>query len=162
MLFAKLQNNFERDKALREKKVAQHWANVKLVGCRATMWRLFSRRIEAFQAGEGVGVAEGVAVGDVLLPAAGLPFAVLLGDVLAVELSEGYGFGLVLILGWSKGDILDGWVRIGVSSHVFMALRTVGFRVAYRRIIVEIERDFARWQQALMQGHFCTYIHSLF
>ena len=42
-----------------------------------------------------------------------------------------------------------------------MALRTVGFRVVYRRIIVKIERDFSRWQQALTQGHFSTYIHSL-
>ena len=61
------------------------------------MWRLFSRRVEAFQAVEGVGVAEGVAVGDVMLPAAGLPVAVLLGEILAVELSEGDGIGVVLI-----------------------------------------------------------------
>ena len=62
-------------------------------------WRLslFSRRIEAFQAGEIVGVAERVAVGDVLLPAARLPIAVLHGEVLAVELCEGDGFGVVLI-----------------------------------------------------------------
>ena len=44
-----------------------------------------------------MGVAEGVAVGNVLLPATGLPVAVLLGEILAVELSEGYGFGVVLI-----------------------------------------------------------------
>lgn len=44
-----------------------------------------------------MGVAEGVAVGDVLLPSAGLPVAVLLGEVLAVEMSEGDGFGIVLI-----------------------------------------------------------------
>ena len=44
-----------------------------------------------------MGVAEGVAVGDVLLPAAGLPVAVLLGEVFEVELSEGDGFGIVLI-----------------------------------------------------------------
>ena len=43
-----------------------------------------------------MGVAEGIAVGDVLLPAAGLPVAVLLGEVLAVEVSEGYGFCIVL------------------------------------------------------------------
>lgn len=61
------------------------------------MWRLFRRGIKAFQAGGGVGVAEGVAVGDVLLPATGLPIAVLLGEILAVELSEGDGFGVVLI-----------------------------------------------------------------
>lgn len=42
-------------------------------------------------------MAEGVAVGDVLLPVAGLPVAVLLGEVLAVELSEGDGFGVVFI-----------------------------------------------------------------
>ena len=82
---------------MREKKVALHGATTGFVGCRATMWGLFSRRVEAFQAGEGVGVAEGVAVGDVLLPAAGLPVAVLLGEVFAVELSEGDGFGIVLI-----------------------------------------------------------------
>ena len=83
MLFAKLQNNYERDKALREKKVALHGVNAGFVGCGATMWGLFRRRVEAFQAGEGVGVAEGVAVGDVLLPASGLPVAVLLGEVFA-------------------------------------------------------------------------------
>ena len=42
-------------------------------------------------------MAEGVAVGDVLLPAAGLPVAVLLGEVFAIELSEGDGFGVVFI-----------------------------------------------------------------
>ena len=42
-------------------------------------------------------MAEGVAVGDVLLPASGLPVAVLLWEVFAVELSEGDGFGIVLI-----------------------------------------------------------------
>lgn len=42
-------------------------------------------------------MAQGVAVGDVLLPSAGLPVAVLLGEVLAVELSECDGFGVVLI-----------------------------------------------------------------
>ena len=64
MLFAKLQNNYERDKALREKKVALHWANTGFVGCGTAMCGLFRRGVEAFQA--GVGVAEGVAVGDVL------------------------------------------------------------------------------------------------
>lgn len=42
-------------------------------------------------------MAEGVAVGDVLLPAASLPVAVLFGEVFAVEVSEGDGFGVVLI-----------------------------------------------------------------
>lgn len=97
MLFAKLQNNYERDKALREKKVALRGANTGFVGCGATMWGLFRLDVEAFHACEGVGVAEGVAVGDVLLPTAGLPFAVLLGEVFMVELSEGNGFGVVLI-----------------------------------------------------------------
>lgn len=60
---------------MREKKVALHRANTGFVGCGATMWRLFRRRVETFQTGEGVGVAEGVAVGDVLLPAAGLPIS---------------------------------------------------------------------------------------
>lgn len=58
---------------------------------------LFRRSVEVFQAGEGIGVAEGVAVGDVLLPASGLPFAVLLWEVFAVKLSECDGFGVVLI-----------------------------------------------------------------
>lgn len=40
-------------------------------------------------------MVEGVAVGDVLLPAVGLPVAVLLGEVFAVELSDGNGFGVV-------------------------------------------------------------------
>jgi len=96
-VIAKLQNNFDGDKALREKKVALHGANTGFVGCGATICGLFRRRVEAFQAGEGVGVAEGVAIGDVLLPAAGLPVAVLLGEVFAVELSEGDGFGVVVI-----------------------------------------------------------------
>ena len=42
-------------------------------------------------------MAEGVAVGYVLLPTTGLPVSVLLGEVFAVELSEGGGFGIVLI-----------------------------------------------------------------
>lgn len=42
-------------------------------------------------------MAEGVAVGNVLLPVTGLPVAVLLGEVFAVELSEGDGFGIILI-----------------------------------------------------------------
>lgn len=44
-----------------------------------------------------MGGTEGVAVGGVLLSVAGLPVAILLEDVLAVELSEGDGFGCVLI-----------------------------------------------------------------
>ena len=51
----------------------------------------------ALEAVEGVGAAEGVAVGDVLLPMAGVPLAVLLGVVLAVELPEGYGVGIVFV-----------------------------------------------------------------
>lgn len=53
--------------------------------------------VEAFEAVEGVGAAEGVAIGDVLLPLAGVPLAVLLGVVLAVELTESYGVGVVFI-----------------------------------------------------------------
>ncbi len=53
-------------------------------------------------------------------------------------------------------------IAVEIDSHVFMALRTVGFRVPYRRIVVEIERDFPRWEEALTQGHFSTYIHSFF
>lgn len=92
--FTKLHILFERDKALREKKVALHVANTGFVGCGATMCGLFCRDVEAFQTGEGMGVAEGVAVGNVLLPAARMPVAVLYGEVLAVELSEGDGFGV--------------------------------------------------------------------
>ncbi len=44
-----------------------------------------------------MGVDEGVAVGDVLLPASGLPFAVFLGVVLSVELSEGDCLSVVLM-----------------------------------------------------------------
>ncbi len=40
-----------------------------------------------------MGGAEGVAVGGVMLSVADLPVAVLLEDVLVVELSEGDGFG---------------------------------------------------------------------
>ena len=53
--------------------------------------------MESFQAVDGVGVDEGVAVGDVLLPASGLPFAVLLGVVFTVELSEGDCLGIFLM-----------------------------------------------------------------
>ena len=95
--FTKLHILFEGDKALREKKVALRGADTGFVGWGATMWGLFRWGIEAFQVGEGVGVAEGVAVSDVLLPAVGLPVTVLLGEVFAVELSEGDGFGVVLI-----------------------------------------------------------------
>ena len=44
-----------------------------------------------------MGADEGVAVGDVLLPASGLPFAVLLGVVLTVELPEGDCLGIFLM-----------------------------------------------------------------
>ena len=44
--------------------------------------------VEAFQSVEGMGSDEGVPVGDVLLPASGLPFAVLLGRVLTIELPD--------------------------------------------------------------------------
>ncbi len=53
-------------------------------------------------------------------------------------------------------------IAVEIYPHVFMALRTVGLRIAYRRIVVEIERNFSRRQQALTQGHFSTYIHSFF
>ncbi len=95
--FTKLHILFEGDKTLREKKVALHGANTGFVGCGATMCGLFRRRVGAFQTGEGVGVTEGVAVGYVLLPTTGLPVVVLLGEVLAVELSESDGFGIILI-----------------------------------------------------------------
>lgn len=44
-----------------------------------------------------MGVDEGVAVGYVVLPASGLPFAVLLGVVLTVELSERDCLGIFLM-----------------------------------------------------------------
>ena len=44
-----------------------------------------------------MGADEGVAVGDVMLPASCLPFSVLLGIVLTVELSEGDCVGLFLM-----------------------------------------------------------------
>ncbi len=44
-----------------------------------------------------MGTDEGVAVGDVLLPASGLPFSVFLGVVLAVEFPEGDCLGVVLM-----------------------------------------------------------------
>ena len=53
--------------------------------------------MQVFRAVEGVGADKGVSVGDVLLPASGLPFTVLLGVVLMVELSEGDCFGVFLM-----------------------------------------------------------------
>ena len=44
-----------------------------------------------------MGTDEGVAVGDVLLPASGLPFAILLGVVITIDLSEGNRFGIFLV-----------------------------------------------------------------
>lgn len=60
---------------------------------------LFRWGVDAFQASEGVDEDEdeGIVVGDVLLPASGLPFSVFLGVVLAVELPEGDGFDVGLI-----------------------------------------------------------------
>ena len=81
---------------MRMRNIAPHWANVRFVGCRAVFWLLFVF-VEAFQAVYGVGVDEGVSVGDVLLPASGLPFTVLLGIVLTVELPEGDCLGIFLM-----------------------------------------------------------------
>ena len=69
------------------KTVALHGANVRFVGRRAGSGLVFVF-VEVFQAVERMGVDEGVAVGDVLLPASGLPFSVFLGVVLSVELAE--------------------------------------------------------------------------
>ncbi len=55
---------------------------------------------------EGMGADEGVAVGDVLLPASGLPFSVFLWIVLAVELSEGDCLGVVLMTAIKLVDVL--------------------------------------------------------
>ena len=67
-----------------------------LAWCRVLVVSFFGL-VEAAEAVEGVGAAEGVAVGDVLLPLAGVPLAVLLGVVLAVEPTEGYGVGVVFV-----------------------------------------------------------------
>ena len=91
-----LLRKFQLCKSLSVKTVALHGANVRFVGCRAD-FELFLVFIEVFQAVEGMGADEGVAVGDVLLPASGLPFAVLLGKVLSVELPEGDCLGVVLM-----------------------------------------------------------------
>ena len=50
-----------------------------------------------FHSDTGVGADEGVAVGDVLLPASGLPFTVLLGVVLTVEFPEGDSLSVFLM-----------------------------------------------------------------
>ena len=60
----------------------------------------------ALEAVEGVGAAEGVAVGNVLLPLAGVPLAVLFGIVLTVELPEGYGVGIVFVPPFELTDAL--------------------------------------------------------
>ena len=73
-----------------------HQANCLLAWCRVLVVSFFGF-VEAAEAVEGVGAAEGVAVGDVLLPLAGVPLAVLLGVVLAVELPESYGVGIVFV-----------------------------------------------------------------
>ncbi len=70
------------------KTVALNGTNVRFVGCRA-VFNLVFVFVDVFQAVEGVGLYEGIAVGDVLLPASGLPFAVFLGVVLSIELAEG-------------------------------------------------------------------------
>ena len=67
-----------------------------LAWCRALVVS-FLGMVEAAEAVERVGTAEGVAVGDVLLPLACVPLAVLLGVVLAVELPKGYGVGVVFV-----------------------------------------------------------------
>lgn len=64
-----------------------------------------------------MGSAEGVAIGDVLLPLAGVPLAVLLGEVLAVELSESYGIGVVFIPCFELADTLFVFV-LGVRRFV--------------------------------------------
>ncbi len=53
-----------------------------------------------------MGVDEGVAVGDVLLAASGLPVAVFLGVVLSVELPEGDCLGVVLMTAIKLVDVL--------------------------------------------------------
>ncbi len=67
-----------------------------------------------------MGVDEGVAVGDVLLPASGLPFLGFLGVVVSVELPDGDCLGVVLVPAVKLVDtllVLVLFVCGGVAHH---------------------------------------------
>ena len=93
---AKLANFFENGAIIGRKSVWKKLYIRQIAWCRVLLVSVVGL-VEAAEAVEGVGAAEGVAVGDVLLPLAGVPLAVLLGVVLAVELPEGYGVGVVFV-----------------------------------------------------------------
>ena len=96
MLFAKLANFYETGAIIGRKNGWKKLYIRQIAWCRVLLVSVVGL-VEAAEAVEGVGAAEGVAVGDVLLPLAGVPLAVLLGVVLAVELPEGYGVGVVFV-----------------------------------------------------------------
>ena len=68
--------------------------------------------------GQGSGADKGVAVGDVLLPAAALPVSVFLGIVLTVELPEGDCLDVFLIPA----------VKFPDTVLVFVSFVVCGFR----------------------------------
>lgn len=76
-VISKLQRIIGLSKSLNTKMVALHEINVRFFGFRA-VWGLLIVFMESFQAVEGVGAGEGIAISDVLLPAFGLPYAILL------------------------------------------------------------------------------------
>ena len=94
---AKLANFSENGDIFGRKTDGKNYTSGKLLAWCRVLAVLIPIFVAAFKAVEGVGAAEGVAVGDVLLPLAGVPLAVLLGVVLAVELPEGYGVGVVFV-----------------------------------------------------------------
>ena len=96
MLFAKLANFCENGAIIGRKIVWKKLYIRQIAWCRVLLVSVVGL-VEAAEAVEGVGAAEGVAVGDVLLPLAGVPLAVLFGVVLTVELPEGYGVGVVFV-----------------------------------------------------------------
>lgn len=96
MLFAKLANFCENGAIIGRKIVWKKLYIRQIAWCRVLLVSVVGL-VESADAVEGVGTAEGVAVGDVVLPLASVPLAVLLGVVLAVELPEGYGVGVVFV-----------------------------------------------------------------
>lgn len=71
--------------------------------------------------------AQRVAEGDVALPLAGVPFAVLLGIVLAVELAEGDCLGVVVMPSGVLADAL-----LGIVGYFFF-LGRIFFSSAFKR-----------------------------
>ncbi len=96
MLFAKLANFCENGAIIGRKIVWKKLYIRQIAWCRVLLVSVVGL-VESADAVEGVGTAEGVAVGDVVLPLASVPLAVLLGVVLAVELPESYGVGIVFV-----------------------------------------------------------------